>query len=116
MLILGSLAGSALSMGVLAGQIWRDDRVLLRKGLHLRGMMAGAKRYRKFPLVSTWSALMNTLSWQLPAFMLAGFFSTSVAGFYSLGFRVLAMPMSLVGGAIAQVFFQRAARVRSKED
>jgi len=52
---------------------------------------------------------MNTISWQLPALLLTVFFSPVVVGFYSLGFMVLQMPMSLIGSAIAQVFFQRAS-------
>ena len=57
---------------------------------------------------------MNMVSWQLPALMLTRFFSATVAGHYSLGLRVLQMPMSLVGAAISQVFFQRAAELRSQ--
>jgi len=34
-------------------------------------------------------------------------------GYYALGFRVLQFPMSLIGGSIAQVFFQRASEARS---
>jgi len=71
--------------------------------------MEGLKRYKNFPLIDSSSALLNTISWQLPALLLTAFFSPVVAGFYSLGFRVLQMPMSLIGGAIAQVFFQRAS-------
>jgi O-antigen/teichoic acid export membrane protein len=37
-------------------------------------------------------------------------------GFYALGMRVLQTPMSLIGGAIAQVFFQRAAEAKFKDD
>jgi len=52
---------------------------------------------------------MNTVSVQLPPLMLAAFFSSTVVGFYALGHRLLSMPMSLLGRALAQVFFQRAA-------
>lgn len=72
-------------------------------------MINGLKRYKMFPLIDSSSALMNTVSWQLPAFLLAAFFSPVVVGFYALGMRTLQLPMSLVGSAIAQVFFQRAA-------
>jgi O-antigen/teichoic acid export membrane protein len=41
--------------------------------------------------------------------MLAIFFSTDIVGFYSLGFGILQLPMSLVGSAIGQVFFQHSA-------
>lgn len=112
-LIGASLVGVSVSTGVLGGQIWRDDRALLRGSISWRGMLEGLRRYKKFPLIDSGSALLNTASWQLPAFLLAAFFSPVVVGFYSLGFMVLQFPMSLIGSSIAQVFFQRAAEARS---
>jgi len=107
-LIVGNLTGQSVATLILAGQIWRDDRNLIRKSLNWEKMYEGLKRYSKFPLVDSFSALMNSISWQLPAFLLAAFFSPTIVGFYSLGFRLLQMPMSLIGSSISQVFFQRA--------
>jgi len=111
-LISASLAGSVIATGVLGGQIWRDDRSLIKGSLSLQGMLSGLKRYKKFPLIDSSSALLNTASWQLPVLLLSAFFSPVIVGFYALGMRVLHAPMSLIGGAIAQVFFQRAAEAR----
>ena len=111
-LIGANLVGISISTGVLGGQIWRDDHALLRRSISWRGMVEGLKRYKNFPLIDSSSALMNTVSWQLPAFLLSAFFSPVVVGFYALGMTVLQLPMSLIGGAIGQVFFQRAAEAR----
>lgn len=113
-LIIGSLTGQSIATFILGGQIWRDDRSLIRKSLNWKKMYAVLKRYRKFPLVDSWSALMNSISWQLPAFLLAAFFSPAIVGFYSLGFRLLQLPMSFIGGSISQVFYQRASRAASE--
>jgi O-antigen/teichoic acid export membrane protein len=75
-------------------------------------MWAGLKRHRKFPLYSSWSSLLNTASWMMPALMLGAFFSPIVVGFYALGFRALQTPLNLVSGALSQVFFQRASVAR----
>ena len=112
-LIGANLVGVSVSTGVLGGQIWRDDHTLLCRSISWQGMIDGLKRYKKFPLIDSSSALMNTVSWQLPAFLLAAFFSPVVVGFYALGFRMLQFPMSLIGSSIAQVFFQRASEARS---
>lgn len=109
-LIVGSLAGQSIATFALGGQIWRDDRKLIVKNLSWEKIYEGFKKYHKFSLVDTWGALMNSISWQLPAFLLSAFFTPAVVGFYSLGFRLLQMPMSLIGGSISQVFFQRASR------
>ena len=108
-LIGASLAGSIVSTGILGGQIWREDKEHFRQKISWNGIVTGLKRYQRFPLIDTGSALLNTVSWQLPVLLLSAFFSPIIVGLYALGMRVLQAPMSLIGGAIAQVFFQRAA-------
>ncbi|UXD87955.1 lipopolysaccharide biosynthesis protein [Thalassolituus hydrocarboniclasticus] len=73
------------------------------------GVICVAKRYRQFPIFSTWSGLFNTAGTQLPPLMFAAFFNTGAAGLYALAHRVLAMPMAIVGDAIGKVFFSNAA-------
>lgn len=112
-LIGASLIGVSVSTAVLGTQILRDDHEIFRRSISRRGMTEGLKRYKRFPLIDSSSALLNTISWQLPAFLLAAFFSPAIVGYYALGFRMLQFPMSLIGGSIAQVFFQRASKARS---
>lgn len=112
-LIAASLGGQAVATTVLGGQILRDNGRFIRSNITWREMWAGVKRHRKFPLYSSWGALINTASWQIPVLMLGAFFSPAVVGFYSLGFRLIQMPLSLIGGAISQVFFQRGAEARN---
>lgn len=115
-LIAASLGGQAVATTVLGGQIWRDNGRFLLSSITWRGMWAGVKRHRKFPLYSSWGALINTASWQIPILMLGAFFSPAIVGFYSLGYRLIQMPLSLIGGAISQVFFQRGAEARNSGD
>lgn len=111
-LLLGTFAGQSISTTVLSGQVWKEDKIRFKAHISFKRMYVMAKRYRKFPLIESWSALLNTISWQLPTFLLASFFSPAIAGFYSLGFRLLQLPMSLIGKSIADVFFQRASLAR----
>jgi lipopolysaccharide exporter len=53
---------------------------------------------------------LNSFSWQLPTFFLSTYFTTTIVGYYALGMMALQFPMNLIGSAISQVFFQRAAR------
>jgi lipopolysaccharide exporter len=109
-LIGGSFSGQCVATFVLGGQIWKDDRNLITKNLSWKKIYKGSIRHRNLPLIDSWSALMNTISWQLPAFLLSAYFAPSIVGFYSLGFRLLQLPMSFIGGSISQVFYQRASR------
>jgi len=111
-LIGAGLVGMLVSTGVLGLQIWRDDDVKFKKSVKWRGIIKVMKRYKKFPLIDSISALLNTISWQLPVILLSAFFSPVIVGFYALGMRVLQLPMSFIGGALAQVFFQRASEAK----
>ena len=111
-LISASLVGSVVSTGILGGQIWREDQKHLKHSISWQGMIEGLKRYKRFPLLDSGSALLNSISWQLPVLLLSAFFSPVIVGFYAIGMRVLQTPMSLIGGSIAQVFFQRASEAR----
>ncbi len=112
-LIASSLAGTAVSTTALGVQIARDDAAVLRQGWTWSDLRRGIYRHRKFPLYGSLSVLLNSISWQLPAILLQRFFTAEVVGFYSLGNRLLRLPMDLLGGTIGQVFFQRAAAVRA---
>jgi lipopolysaccharide exporter len=75
-------------------------------------MAAGLRRYHRFPIFDTWSALIGTLAWQLPTLLLSSFFSSTVVGYYALSMMVLQLPMNLIGSSIAQAFFPRGAKAK----
>lgn len=112
-LIGGTVLGYVIAATGLGWTTWREDRhILLRTGPDK--IVGQLKRYRKFPLVSTWSGLLNTLSLQLPIILLSAFFSQTVVGYFSYATRMIGLPMTLVGNAIGQVFFQRAAEAKQQ--
>ncbi|MBU0698529.1 MAG: oligosaccharide flippase family protein [Proteobacteria bacterium] len=112
-LIVTSMLGGMVSTGALAGQMWREDKKLFIGHVRWRGIADGFIRFRKFPIIDTWGGLLNAISWQLPALMLASFFSLSVVGFYAFGLTVLQVPLSIIYGALAQVFYQRACEEKN---
>ena len=112
-LICTAILGQIVSTAILACQVWRGDRHLFMMSIRWKKMIAGMKRHKKFPLYNSFSALLNTASHQLPTFILSFYFSPKVVGFFSLGRTVLGMPMKIVGGAVAQVFFQKASEVHN---
>lgn len=72
-----------------------------------------AKRYKKFPLMNMWSALLSTGSMQLPVILLAGFFSKYEAGLFSMAMMLVQMPSTLISKAVGEVFFQRASELNT---
>lgn len=111
-LIGGSILGQLAATGRLAGQIFKDEGKFIRNSLKLSTLFQLLKRYKNFPIFDTWSSLLNTVSAMLPIVLLGFFFNPIIVGFYALGFRILAAPISIMGTSMAQVFFQRAAEVK----
>lgn len=111
-MIVAGVGSQFVATVILGGQTWRGNGKFFLNNIRWREMLLGLKRYKKFPIYSSWAVLLNTASWQLPAFMFGAFFSPDIVGFYSLGFRILQMPMSLIGVAISHVFIQRAAQAK----
>jgi O-antigen/teichoic acid export membrane protein len=110
-LVGGHLAGRAagtLALGASLLRVRSGLRPLLREGLRAEVRVA-ARRFRRFPLFSMPSGTLNVFSMQLPAFLLLAWFDPRAAGLYAVAYATLAVPMQLVGGAVGQVFFARAA-------
>ncbi len=84
---------------------WR----LFIRSVHFDRMWAALRRYSTFPKYSTASAVLNNVGWQMPTFILSGFFSAAVVGHYAIGNKLLRVPVNLVGANIATVFFQHAS-------
>ncbi|MDN3552592.1 oligosaccharide flippase family protein [Halomonas almeriensis] len=63
------------------------------------------KKYRRFPIYDVPAVFFNSISIQLPNFLMAVLFNPAVAGFYYLADRVLAAPMIMVSQAVAQVLY-----------
>ena len=104
-LILGYTAGQAAGCGGLGASALKHPAF---RRLSFAKMLAVGRRYREFPIYSTWNGLANTASLQLAPMAFATLFGASVAGFYALTLRILTMPSSLVGNAVASVFLAHA--------
>lgn len=108
-LLITNMLGSLVALFYLGrGALNRTSRDLW-SAVSWQNMLAQLRRYADQPRYGTVAMLLNTVSWQLPVFLLTGFFSPAIAGQYALGQRVISTPMSLVGNSISQVFFARAA-------
>jgi len=110
-LIGGYIAGYAFADIVMLKGVKKDIQIF--KKVSVKRMKEVAIQYKKFPLFSFWSSIANTISPQVPAFLLAYFYSTSVVGHFSLANQVVNLPMGIVGGAIGQVFFQKVSEVKN---
>jgi len=112
-LIVGWFFGQLIAVALLVRLVWREDKNKINK-ISILKIWGFAKRYKKFPLINSWSGLLNTASLQIPVILLTAFFSVAVTGFFSLAQRILQIPMTLLGSAIGQVYFEKASRLKNE--
>lgn len=77
----------------------------------LADIVEAARRYRRFPLLSSGSSLLNQAGVQLPALLLAALYGARVAGWFALGQRVVSLPLVMLGHSIAQVYAGHASNL-----
>lgn len=109
-LLLGQLLGNVMGTTTLASLAWQNRRKAL-KTVSLTSIFQVAKRYKRFPLLSSGSALLDSLCSQLPTLFLSSLYAPQVAGLLALGQRVVGLPAHLVGSSVAQVYLGESARM-----
>lgn len=65
-------------------------------------------RYKKFFVYDVWGALINNISWMIVPILMNIYYSSNMAGQYSIGMRIIQIPASIIGVSIYQVFIKDA--------
>lgn len=66
-----------------------------------------AHDYKSAPLHLLPTALLDIITQQAPVFLITIWFSSELAGQFSMAWRLLSIPTTLIGAAVGQVFLQR---------
>jgi len=109
-LLLGQLVGETAGSASLGLDAWKKDRAPF-KATSLQGIRTAGVRYKRFPFFSSWADLLEAVGIQVPQILFAAFYGAEVAGWFSLGQRVIAAPLNIVVDSISQVYFGEAARI-----
>ena len=72
------------------------------------------QQHKKFPLYSMPNSLLNSVSNNLPLYMLESFYSSKVTGYYSWSVRIIQAPMGMLTSSIQQVFFRKSSELHNK--
>ena len=110
-LLVGRVVGIAVNVVILlkgVGEKLLTD--IKRSHLSFATVKRTGVQHKKFPFFSTWASLIIVVSMQLPPFFFVLYYSPTIAGYYSLAFRVVWLQNMLLGQTITQIFFPMAAR------
>ncbi len=106
-LLMGQLINGGAGTWGLLNKSWRKDR---KSFLSVRWgrIKVLFKEYHRFPKYSALEALANSGGIQFPMILIAALVVGPEAGYLLLATRVMAAPIGLIGGAVAQVYLSNA--------
>lgn len=108
-LILGTIIAQS------GGNISIIKRALKENTFHLvpiQDIQRTMLRYRHLPIYDMWTAIINVIGFHMPQLFLAYYYTLDAVGLYSMAVSLLSLPISLIGGAIGQVFIQKMAQAK----
>ncbi|WP_242927105.1 lipopolysaccharide biosynthesis protein [Pontibacter vulgaris] len=105
-LMIGLMGGTASAFFLIILKNAHDFKLLAKEVTRSRVLLV-FKRYKNFPKYSMPSSFLDTFSSQIPIFFITSLFGQALAGHFGFSYRILSIPIALVGSSIAQVFFQR---------
>ncbi|PHS68276.1 MAG: hypothetical protein COB12_00025 [Flavobacterium sp.] len=70
--------------------------------------------YKKFPIYSLPSILLNSINLNVVNFLISSIFSITTLGFYSLTQRIIGIPSKVIGNSFSQVYLQKASESLKK--
>ncbi|MEL3901259.1 MAG: oligosaccharide flippase family protein [Treponema phagedenis] len=72
-------------------------------------------KYRKFPFFTMPGQLLNSFTGSLPILVLPALYSQNEIGQFAFVQKIVGIPMTIIGGSVAQVFFQKFSSVKLSE-
>lgn len=101
---LGSLFVGIRSQSV--SLIAKKDKL---KGIKKKQIFKELSIEKKQPLYSVPASLLNSSSYSILNFFITALFGLKIFGLYSMSYRILGLPLTLISGNISKVFFQVAS-------
>lgn len=109
-LLIGDTIGRVMGSGRFVRDLWIGSSARIRS-VRFSSVIQNLVRYRNFPLVSLWGALINSSGLALPSLFLAQYYGTQGTGWFALVNRVFGVPSALIGMSIAQIYASKAAKL-----
>jgi O-antigen/teichoic acid export membrane protein len=114
-LVLGYVIGQSSGTLLLFSQCVLRQRRWLRN-ISWRGIVAAGRRYINFPLVTSWSRVLDNAGGGLVLFLLfSACYSSDIAGFMYICDRVIGRPLGIVSTSLLQVFTGEAGRAVTQD-
>ena len=107
-LISSSILGQGVATLFLSRSISKEVSPFFSKIKKIR-LLALLRRYKKFPLFNLPNALIDGVRLSGINILIANLFTVAMLGQFSFAWKMLQLPISLLGKSLSQVFFQKIA-------
>ncbi len=112
-LIVGFIIGQSMGVAALCKKLIFHGNSDL-KLISFAKMRAIAKRFIRFPLISSWSGLVNMAgSGAFLLLVLPIFYSSTITGFYFLIERIVARPLLIISSSLLQVYIGDISKAKT---
>jgi O-antigen/teichoic acid export membrane protein len=108
--LITGLAGGSIAGSVRYAMTEFRSYVSMHHLVSRAGVLEVARRYRRFPMLSAPSALLNAFGIQLPLLLFVALYGAEEGGQFSLAVRVIGFPVVLVSLAVGQAYHADAAQ------
>ena len=109
-LLTGLIAGQIFSLLFLVITFFKEGNNIFLY-INFNRIFKEAKKFKKFPLFSTWNAGINTLARNLPPILLNLFFTKAIVGQFYIAMRLMNIPLNILQSSVSQVFYQRVSEL-----
>lgn len=108
-LIVGHIGGQTIAAGTL---MYKGRRMAAGESEPTVSRRQLLGRYKKMPLINGPNALVDAVRLNGIMMMVGAFYSASSVGQFGQAWRLMQAPVSLVTGAVSQVFYQKFATIK----
>jgi len=114
---IGLISGHIFSQIISNTKLFINIKKLnLHKKIKRVKILAFARKYKKLPIFNLPNVLIDGIRVTAINILITKLFSISTLGYFSLSLRVVQTPMSIIGGSISEIFFQRVSISKDREE
>jgi O-antigen/teichoic acid export membrane protein len=114
-LIISNIATFFIVVIVFISNFIKGDKYIISKNFSKKLMVLNAKRYKNFPMFTSFSSAFNSISNIGIPLLIASFFSLKDAGLYFFANKMVSLPLSLIIGSFSNVYYQKASSLYNSD-
>ncbi len=113
-LILAEILGTIFGVKRQSKSLIKDSKAYSLFHLDKHLLLQNAKKYRKQPLYSSPALFANSFSYSSINYFVNGLFGIETLGYYSITYRLLALPLNVVGLNISKLYFEEISHKKNQ--